>query len=153
MSKHNKYWTPLTNNGSPKQYASVISSFFRLTLRCHSGHRSGYTIPLTKEQSAQAGRLLKSLTGGQEIQDVVNVLHDFSLSLLVSQPEAEAGNPQGWTCPIRCYLAAQAIRGDGKFITPDILSQKLAKLKYFCTNCALVQAEKTKRTTEGGMIR
>jgi Orsellinic acid/F9775 biosynthesis cluster protein D len=146
------YWTPLTENGTVEKYGAVIADFFRMTLRCHKGHHSGYDIPLTETQTAQADRLVESLLQGHEIQQVVDVLHEFSFSLLVPQPEPKANSPQGWTCPVRCYLAAQAIRGDGSFIPPDILTQKLAKLKYFCNNCALVQAERMKGDTPGGMI-
>ena len=149
------YWNPLSENGSPAKYAAIISDFFKVTLRCHAGHPSGYVIPLTEAQSIHANRLRESLLNGHEIGKVVRVLHDFSFSLLVEQPlpGPETDSPEGWTCPVRCYLAVQAVKGDGSFITPDNLTQKLAKLKYFCNNCALIQAEGTKGTVPDGMIK
>jgi len=137
------------------KYTAVISDFFKVTLCCHAGHPSGYVIPLTEAQSIHANRLRESLLNGHEIGKVVRVLHDFSFSLLVEQPlpGPETDSPEGWTCPVRCFLAVQAVKGDGSFITPDNLTQKLAKLKYFCNNCALVQAEGTKGTVPDGMIK
>jgi hypothetical protein len=85
-----------------------------------------------------------------EIDKVVKRLHQFSVSLLVQQPEGS--DSPGWTCPFRCYLAARGIIQDGNFIAPDVLTQWLAKLKYFCINCALVQADQTTGSTTGGMI-
>jgi hypothetical protein len=151
----------LTENGSPEKYAAIITDFFRVTLRCHSGHRSGYTIPLTKKQSTLADQLMESLKRGDEIQikEVVEQLHQFSFSLLIPQPEPGADHPQPetrglrWSCPVQCYLAVQAVRQDGTFISTSILAQKLAKLKYFCKSCALVQAKRmTEGTTPCGML-
>ena len=75
------------------------------------------------------------------------------------QPEPEADHPQPetrglrWSCPVQCYLAVQAVRQDGTFISASILAQKLAKLKYFCKSCALVQAKRmTEGTTPCGML-
>ena len=50
-------------------------------------------------------------------------------------------------------MAAQDIRGDGNFITPVVLTPQLARFKYFCKNCALVQADGMKDSTDGGMIK
>jgi hypothetical protein len=49
-------------------------------------------------------------------------------------------------------LAVQGIREDGNFIPPEVLTPRLAMLKYFCRNCALIQAEQVKGFTPGGMI-
>jgi hypothetical protein len=100
----------------------------------------------------EADRLLQSLLNGNsesewEIEESLNSLHKFSIAILDPQPEGD-----GWTCPIRCYLAARGIRKDGNFIPPEVLTPRLAMLKYFCTNCALVQAEQAKGSTTGGMI-
>ena len=133
-----------------------------MLLRCHTGHPSGYVIPLTEVQSAKADQLLQSLlcdfTDSEcKIQKIVVSLHTLSVSLLVPQPdlvqlEPEADKGQRWSCPVRCYLAAQAIRDDGNFISPDTLTQKLSRLKYFCRTCALVQADRTKDCFPRGMI-
>lgn len=103
----------------------------------------------------EADRLLQSLLNEEcKFEDILKSLHQFSVSLLVPQPEGD--DPclpgHGWTCPIRCYLAVQGIREDGNFIPPEVLTPRLAMLKYFCRNCALIQAEQVKGFTPGGMI-
>ena len=89
------------------------------------------------------------------MKGVLDSLHKFALSLLVLQPEPKGygsrDDTPSWTCPVQCYLAAQGIREDGNFKPPEVLTQLLAKLKYFCRNCALIQADRTKHT-KGGMI-
>jgi len=151
------YWNPLTENDTPDQYATTIEGFFRATLRCRAGHPSGYTIPLTEVQAAEADRLSQSLRlspsdkpEGEIAKEILETLHQFSVSLLAPQPEAD--DLSAWSCPVRCYLAARAIREDGNFITPNDLSPKLARFKYFCNNCALVQADRMKDSTPNGMI-
>jgi hypothetical protein len=152
-------WKPLPENDSPDKYAATIDSFFRATLRCHTGHPSGYAIPLTKVQAAEADKLLRSLLDdGCKIEEILDPLHSFSLSLLSPQPEgpeAEGDNPvgcQGWTCPVRCYLAAQGVREDGNFVPPEVLTPQLARFKYFCKTSALIQAYQMRGSTPGGMI-
>lgn len=147
------YWAPLSDNESPDAYAALVDGFFRATLRCHNKHPSGYVIPLKEAQAALAKQLLQSLRLSDDryrVEDALKLLHELSVSLLVSQPEGD--DLTGWTCPVRCYLAVRGIKSDGNFIPPRQLTPELAKLKYFCRNCALIQAEWTKHTTEGGML-
>jgi hypothetical protein len=115
-------------------------------------HRSGYKIPLKPEQRALARELVEALqsntTGTSRFQ--CECLHKLSWALIVQQPEPE-GTEQ-WTCPFLCYFAARGLREDGNFITADILGGILAKFKYFCNSCTIVQAERTKMDHPGGMI-
>ena len=161
--KDQHHWTPLPENGSPDKYAATISGFFRAVLRCHTGHPSGYTIPLTTVQAEEADRLLWSLRLSSEeykVENTLDLLHQFSVSLLIRQPEPEGslfevegdGDCSSWSCSVQCYLAVQGIRDDGNFIPPHVLTPQLAKFKYFCRNCALVQAEQTRGLTPGGII-
>jgi hypothetical protein len=148
------YWKPLPDNDSPDNYAAFIDGFFRATLRCRTGHPSGYDIPLTEVQATNADQLLACLMKDEyNAEEILSLLHRFTLSLLIEQPEPEVNDPLAckWTCPIRCYLAVHAIRDDGNFISPKVLTPRLARFKYFCANCALIQADRTK-DNKGGMI-
>ena len=123
-------------------------------LRCHNTeHPSGYAIPLREPQTTLADQLLSTLrlpNDRYRVKDALELLHKLSFSLLVLQPEGD--DLTAWTCPVRRYLAIRGIRQDGKFIAPNLLTPELAKLKYFCTNCALIQAKQTKEDTVGGML-
>jgi hypothetical protein len=118
---------------------------------------SSYIISLTKVQAGEANQLLQSLKNlssnkpeSEIANEILKLLHQFSISLFTSQPEAN--NLSAWSCPIWCYLTAGAIRANGNFITPDVLSLRLAKFKYFCNNYALIQADQIKNSMPSGMI-
>ena len=112
---------------------------------------------MTEVQAAEADQLLQSLRyspddkpEGEIAKEILESLHQFSVSLLAPQPKAN--DLSAWSCPIRCYLAAQAVREDRNFVTPDVLLPRLVRFKYFCNNCALIQADRMKDSTPGGMI-
>ena len=148
-SVHGKhlYWSPLTENDSPHLYSRVISNIF-VILRTVTGHPSKYVIPLSPLQSTAGQRLLEALRKPSPLVEVVGSLHELGWCLIRKRDLAtDVGE-----CPFLSYFAARAMRNDGNFITPDVLAGLLAKAKYFCSNCTIIQAERTKHLYSGGMI-
>ena len=150
-SVRDRYWTPLTDNDSPDKYAAEVDKFFRVILRCQTGHPSEYKMPLTSVQSSYVSRLIQTLKGGGESSKMIGRFHDLSVSLLA--PQAEDSDSHTWTSPIRCFLALRAVREDGNFVQADTLTGWLAKWKYFCVNCALLHATKLKINQGSSMIQ
>lgn len=141
-------WIPLPENSSPAQYATVIEKFFLVTLRCLNGHTSNYVIPLTTVQSDAGHRFFQALLGGAV--DVMDRFHQFAWSLVVVQNDIE--DAAEWTCPFLCYFPVLALRDDGNFMSPDDYSGVGAKLKYFCNNAAIFQADVRSASHPRGMM-
>ena len=150
MSSREKYWSPLPENGTPDKYADTIAGFFRTTLRCYTGHPAQYGIPLTSAQQDAAKALLAALSTGSQPDDLSEVFHKFSLSLLTLVREGD-GVP-GWTCPFLCYFAALGLRDDGNFTPAEGFSPELAQFKYFCYTATIVKAYYKRAEHPDGMI-
>jgi hypothetical protein len=115
-----------------------------------NGHPSNYRIPLTAVQLASGQRFYHCLLHEKDKRKLMLAFHEFAWSFLVKQPESATATE--WTCPYLCYLAARALRDDGSFIPPDVLSPIFAKMKYFCHTAGIIQGDLTKEDYADGMI-
>jgi hypothetical protein len=149
-SHKDAYWSPLSDNKTPATYAAYISEFFRVVLRSLRGHKLNVEFPLSEIQISIANNLITSLEKNTDDNDIIKQIHYFTRALICRQPVASL--PGGKNCPFLLFLALHSLTDEGNFIGPDNLTGQLAKLKYLCYNCGIVDANRKKKRHSEGMI-
>lgn len=146
--QRDEYWTPLPDNESPATYALALEAFIRITLRSLENHPSQFRIPLSPEQE-QGARFLAEAARDHS-RDLIPHVHDFLYPLLVARPTEP--DPIMWSCPVTTFFAVWGQREDGRFMSADQFTRVLAQWKYIIHSAGIIQANRTHKSHEQGMI-
>jgi hypothetical protein len=119
---------------------SLSKAQFRAILLTVDGHNSGYTFPLTKDDLVRASKLKDALQQSPKALHI-EVFHDFIKPFLY--PKLEDRRPGAytkWDDVFECLFALSALREDGNFQPASMVTQMLAKMKYFVRTAILYEA-------------
>lgn len=96
-----------------------------------------FNIHLTPYQERKGKALLLEASRGICDAMASEALHNFLFSIYEAQPASEDNRDSPWIQ----YLALRALQDSGSYMTPEVTTGILAKMKYLANVVAMVQAD------------
>jgi hypothetical protein len=131
------HWRPVSDDNV--EYPNFMIQFIRNIVRIHLGYPLDLSFALSSLQTKCLEDLLVVLQDdSSNPRKKMMAYHELAWSLVDTNPEQ--CTTDRWANPIQRAVWLRALRADGNFIEPAILTPDLAKFKYFCNATSLLEA-------------